>query len=92
MGLTFEWDAAKAAANAVKHGVTFGEASTAFGDPFSLTRPDLLHSDAEPRFILIGRTRRDRIVVVVHALPGENVRIITARPATASERIVYEEE
>ena len=92
MGLIFEWDSAKAESNASKHTVTFEEASTEFGDPFSLTHSDPLHSADEHRFVLIGRTSRDRIVVVIHALRGENIRIISARSATPSERSIYEEE
>jgi len=92
MGLTFEWDGVKAELNDAKHGVTFEEASTAFGDPFSLTRADPRHSDDEQRFILVGTTTRDRLVVVAHAVRGENVRIISARAATFNERRIYEEE
>ncbi len=44
MGLIFEWDANKAAANASKHGVSFDEAATAFGDPLSITVEDPDHS------------------------------------------------
>jgi uncharacterized DUF497 family protein len=91
MGLRFEWDGATAEANDAKHGITFEEASTAFGDQFSLTRLDPEHADHEERFILIGRTIRDRLVVVVHVLRGENVRIISTRPATRSERRTDEE-
>lgn len=51
MDLSFEWDPAKDEANARKHGVTFEEASTAFGDPLSVTIPDPEHSDREVRFL-----------------------------------------
>ena len=47
MGLTSEWDRSKALANLKKHGVTFEEASTAFGDPLSMTIPDPEHSVEE---------------------------------------------
>jgi uncharacterized DUF497 family protein len=92
MGLIFEWDRLKAAQNVAKHGITFDEASSAFGDPLSSTLPDPLHSLDEQRFILLGESDRGRIVVVVHALRGENVRIISARSATRNERIIHEEE
>jgi hypothetical protein len=58
LGLRFEWDREKAAANAVKHGVSLVEAITAFGDPLSLTIADPDHSEAEARYVLIGRTHR----------------------------------
>lgn len=66
MGLTFEWDRRKAASNRRKHDVGFEEASTAFGDPFSITIPDPGHSEDEDRFVLIGGSFRGRLLVVVH--------------------------
>src|ERR1019366_3928684 len=54
--LTFEWDANKARANLAKHAVSFPEATTVFGDPVSLTIPDPAHSQAENRFIVLGRS------------------------------------
>lgn len=91
MGLTFEWDERKAASNEQKHGVPFDEAATAFGDPLSLTIPDPLHSEDEDRFVLIGETFRGRLVVVVHTARGDNLRLISARPATRRERRTYEQ-
>jgi len=91
MGLTFEWDERKAASNVQKHGVAFDEAATAFGDPLSLTIPDPLHSEDEDRFVLIGETYRGRLVVVVHTARGDNLRLISARSATRSERRTYEQ-
>ena len=90
--LTFEWDAKKAAANAEKHGVTFEEAATAFGDPLSITIDDPDHSEEEERFVLLGMTHRARIVVVVHTEEGgDAVRLISARLATRRERKDYEQ-
>jgi uncharacterized DUF497 family protein len=91
MALRFAWDARKAAANRRKHGVTFAEAATAFGDSRSITIPDPDHSTDEERFILIGRTSQHHLVVVVHVERGDTVRLISARPASRRERIVYEE-
>jgi uncharacterized DUF497 family protein len=64
--LRFEWDREKASANAVKHGISFVEAITAFGDPLSLTISDPDRSEDEARYILIGRSHRNRLVVVAH--------------------------
>ncbi len=89
--LTFEWDANKARANLAKHAVSFQEATTVFGDPVSLTIPDPAHSQAENRFIILGRSHQDRILVVVHTERGDNVRIISARPASRRERKQYEQ-
>ena len=88
--LQFDWDPAKADSNSRKHGVGFPEAATAFGDPLSLTVPDPEHSTGEERFILVGRTFQDRLVVVAHSEIGDTIRIISARLATAAERRAYE--
>ena len=93
MALRFIWDARKAAANFRKHGVSFDEASTAFADPLSITVPDPDHSAAEERFVLIGRSLKDRLLVVIHAERAESeIRLISARPAGRRERHDYEED
>jgi uncharacterized DUF497 family protein len=89
--LLFEWDPNKARGNIETHGISFDEASTAFRDPLSLTIHDPLHSNEENRFILIGKSGRNRLLVVVHTERGENIRIISARRATKKERKQYEE-
>jgi len=91
MGLTFEWDEKKARKNLKKHGVSFEEAATVFGDPLSLTIDDPLHSKHEKRFVTMGESIRRRILVVVHTERGDNIRIISARVATRRERRIYEE-
>ena len=90
--LTFVWDEKKADSNLAKHGVSFDEAATAFGDPLSMTVADPMHSGDEPRFLLLGVTRAGRVVVVVHTERCDNLRIISARPATRGERRTYERE
>jgi len=90
--LQFDWDPKKAESNAERHGVLFPEAATAFGDPLSLTVPDADHSDGEARFVLMGVTYLGRLVVVAHAESDDNIRIISARPATNAERRHYEQE
>ena len=91
MSLTFEWDSEKAKQNLKKHKVSFEEATTVFGDPFSLTISDPLHSVDEDRFITIGESVQQRILVAVHTDRGDNIRIISARIATRREREMYEE-
>jgi hypothetical protein len=54
MSLEFEWDEAKAKGNLKKHGVSFEEASSIFGDPLALTIPDPLHSEEEDRFLTLA--------------------------------------
>ncbi len=90
--MRFEWDAAKAVANLAKHGVSFEEASSAFEDPLSLTIGDPLHSVSEARFVLLGRSRAGRLLVVVHADRGSAIRVIGARVADRKERRTYEED
>ena len=91
MELNFEWDVQKAAINKNKHGVSFEEASTVFGDPLSLTIDDPLHSISEERFIIIGKSYQQRTLVVVHTERGNKIRIISARLATSREKKTYEE-
>ena len=91
MPLRFAWDAGKAKTNLRKHGVSFGEAATAFEDPLSLTIPDPDHSAEEDRFILIGRSHQEHLVVVAHVERDETIRIISARAASRRERTAYEE-
>ena len=90
--LSFSWDPDKAESNAKKHGVTFPEAATAFGDALSLTVPDPDHSVGESRFVLIGLTSQGRLVVVAHVETTTSIHIISARLATRPERRSYEEE
>ena len=91
MPLSFEWDESKAKSNLAKHGVSFEEASTVFGDPLSLTIPDPAHSHVEDRSIVLGQSHQQKLLVVVHTERGDNVRIISARRASRHERKSYEE-
>jgi len=90
--MEFEWDPRKDAANQRKHAVGFREATTVFGDPLATTFPDSEHSIVEPRFLTIGASVSNRLLVVIHSERRESIRIISARPATARERKFYEEE
>ena len=89
--LTFEWDLAKAESNIRKHGVSFEEATSVFGDPLAVTFCDPYHSLAEERVISIGLSYRRRLLVVAHTSRANRLRIITARRATPRERRGYEE-
>lgn len=91
MGLTFIWDRTKAHFNKRRHRVTFEEAVSAFGDPLSVTDVDPEHSIGENRYILMGKTFRNRLVVVVHTDLEGTIRIISARQASGRERRGYEE-
>lgn len=88
--LLFEWDPNKAKANLKIHGVAFDEAGSAFRDALSLTIYDPLHSEEEDRFVLLGNSRKDRLLVVVHTVRGDSIRLISARKASKKERKQYE--
>jgi len=85
----FEWDATKAASNRRKHGVSFEEASRVFSDPNVLLFFDEEHSDSEDRYIAIGMSDKNGLLVVSHTYRGNAIRIISARKATPSEARQY---
>jgi uncharacterized protein len=89
--LKFEWDAPKSIANVRKHGVSFEEAATVFGDPLALTFADPDHSISEARFVTIGQLHQDLLLIVAHIERGQMIRIISARRATRQERTIYEQ-
>ncbi len=91
MDQNFEWDENKAKANLQAHKVSFEEAKTVFDDPLAITIPDPLHSIGEYRYTDIGRSSTGRILVVVYTERGSNIRIISSRSSTKSERRKYEE-
>ena len=89
--LGFEWDAKKAERNAKKHGTRFEEAATAFLDPMGRLIADPDHSVGEHRFLLLGLSARERLLVIAHVYRGEGeaIRLISARRATPRERSDY---
>ena len=89
--MDFEWDDAKAEANELKHGVSFVEAMTVFADPLALTGYDPAHSIGEDRYITMGLSAADRLLVVSHTDRGDAVRIISVRESTRTERKDYED-
>ena len=89
--MKFEWDPRKADSNLNKHGVSFQEAASVFGDALSITYHDPDHSAREQRFITVGMSRSGRVLMVAHTDRGGNVRIISARKTTRKERRYYEE-
>lgn len=91
--LRFTWDARKNLENQRKHGVSFQEAATVFGDENARLKHDPDHSQGEDRFILLGFSAKLRLLVVAHAYrQGDTeARIISARKATRRERKQYGE-
>ena len=88
--MQFEWGPEKAKSNYNKHKVSFEEAVTVFYDPLSVTFHGPEHSVGERRFITIGFSSHDRLVIVSHSEREEAVRIISARRTTPRERKRHE--
>jgi uncharacterized protein len=86
--VAYEWDPAKAHANATKHGVQFSDAVSVLEDERALTRRDIL-SEYEERWVTIGRDVLGRVLVVVYTWRVNDVRLISARLATRAERRQY---
>jgi len=91
MSIKFDWDPRKARGTLRKHGIDFNEASTVLADALSITIPDPNHSEAEERWVTIGLSNRQRLLVVVHTEEEETIRLISARTADRLERRKYEE-
>ena len=87
----FEWDPqSKAGINFRRHGVHMPEAIPVFDDPYAITITDEESDPSERRFVTIGMGAVGRLLVVVYTYRGENIRIISARPAEPHERKEYE--
>lgn len=84
------WDPEKAKSNLKKHGIHFSDAEMILSDPNALTREDII-TERELRFVSVGTDAFGRVLVVVYTHRGENIRLISARTATKSERKSYEE-
>ncbi len=89
----FAWDERKSRINRRKHRVSFDTAILVFDDPFHLTRQDR-EVDGEPRWPTIGLVNGVHLLLVAHTIndgdeDGEEIRIISARKATRSERSLY---
>ncbi len=87
MKITF--DPNKAATNFRKHGIRFSDAESMLFDPMALTREDM-DAEGEQRFTSIGVDATGKLLVVVFSYRGEEIRLISARQATAKEREYYE--
>lgn len=90
--MNFEWDPHKAELNLRKHGVSFREAATVFGDHLSATAYDPDHSEGEDRYITVGWSNRRKLLIISHTERNDRIRIISARELTRAEQKEYEEE
>lgn len=89
--MEFEWDENKAESNFSKHGISFGEAKTVFTDPLFIDFYDPDHSDVEERYIIVGQSEQQRLLIVSYTERGHKTRVISAREATRKEKEAYEE-
>ena len=87
----FEWDESKAKSNEIKHKVSFSEASSVFFDELAIEFEDIEHSDEEERFLLLGLSRKMKLLLICHCYKDAtgNIRIISARKATKNEAKYY---
>lgn len=88
--MQFEWDPSKAKQNLKKHGISFDEAVTAFGDHLSATFDDPDHSVEEQRYVTIGFSSKDRLLVVVHAERGKNMKAKATKQNIDEPRAEYD--
>ncbi len=89
--MNYDWDLAKARRNLKKHGVSFEEAGSVFGDALAYTFSDPDHSVGEERLLTFGTSINQRVLAVCHVEYEQGIRIISAREATAHERKIYQE-
>ncbi len=92
MCMEFKWNKDKAKANLSKHGVPFDEAKTVFDDPLYIDFHDPDHSDDEERYIIVGQSQQNRLLVVSYTERENKIRLISAREATRMEKQAYEED
>ena len=89
--MNFEWNEEKSNTNLRKHGVSFDEATTIFGDPLAVTFSDPTHSEGEERYLTFGRSSTEKFIVVAHTDRDDRIRLISAREMTRKERSDYEQ-
>jgi len=92
----FDWAVEKEVQNVRKHGINFRRAATVFNDPNQLSIFDDDHSEHEDRWITLGLDSNGTLRVVVHTFElandnQANIRIISARKATNTEAVQYNE-
>lgn len=87
--LEFGWDLGNRGKNWALHQVTDEESEEAFFDPRKRTLKDVVHSKDEERYILLGKTKKNRSLYIVFTVRRAKVRIISVRDINKKERILY---
>lgn len=86
----FVWDKSNIDKNWKKHRVTSTECEEVFFDESKVALKDVLHSGEEERFIILGKTRENRLLFVVFTVRRKKIRVISARDTNKKERKLYE--
>ena len=86
----FEWDKENSDKNFKRHKITNDEAEQVFKHE-PLVSEGIKHSQTEQRLHALGKTDRERLLLVSFTIRGEKARIISAREMNKKERIIYEE-
>ncbi|MDD5731938.1 MAG: BrnT family toxin [Patescibacteria group bacterium] len=89
--IEFNWDEGNVNKNWTKHGVSKEECEQAFFDSNLKQYKDVIHSEKEERFIILGKTNKGRILYIVFTIREEKIRIISARNLNRKEMHLYEE-
>lgn len=88
--IEFIWDKGNLDKNLKKHRVTNEESEESFFDDNKVIIKDILHSDNEKRFILLGKTKKEKLLYIVFTVRRKRIRIISARPVNKKEVPLYE--
>lgn len=88
--MIFDWDENKAQKNLSKHQVSFDEAKTVFNDPLYVDFYDPDHSEDEERYLIVGTSSQENLLIVSYTERESSIRIISARRVTKAERKAYE--
>jgi len=88
--IKFQWDKANQDKNLIKHKVSNQECEEVFFDQDKKTFKDVLHSQQEERYIIIGQTKQKRLLFIVFTIRADKIRVISARNLNRKERKFYE--
>lgn len=88
--IEFLWDSGNIDKNRLKHGISNEETEEAFLDEGKRIAKDILHSKKEKRYILLGQTKKQRILFIVFTIRNKKIRVISARIVNKKEVYLYE--
>ena len=88
----FDWDSGNKEKNLSKHGVKNEECEEVFFDHNKKILRDKIHSGKEERHILIGNTKKQRLIFLVFTIRRNKIRIISARDLNKKEYKFYEQQ